>query len=543
MRRTRALGRFEIGVLVAALAVVLAACGGDTEAETTTTAGGETTTTTAPTTETTEAATTTTEAGPIASGTLTVGASNALITFDPHASQSGSQLQFIEPVFDKLIRDLPNGELTPGLATSWGWTNDERTELTLEIREGVTFHDGADLTADVVAANILRARDAAGPRGAGLAGITDAVATGPLTVIVSLEAPAPALPNDFANVVGMMISPNQLEGDAVERAPIGTGPWIYDAENSVVGEQYFYNLNPDYWDPSVQGVESIVVLELPDDDARINALLGGQIDMAIIRPNQVVQAEGAGLTVISSPERWYGLTLADRNGTVIPELGDVRVRQALNFAVDRQAIVDATQFGIGAPTVQIFPPGGMGHDPALEDFYTYDPDRARELLAEAGVTNLTLPTVTLAALSTPVEAIGEYLRDIGITLEIGILEPGTLGAAARSTENPTTMFAYGQPDPSLDVSGILLENAPYNPFKTVNPDIARLAEEGAAGDTFEERNAAYQEISRIVSEEAWFLPVYFGHVVAAHADRVRGASFHLSRGFAPVSYLGVTVDE
>jgi peptide/nickel transport system substrate-binding protein len=534
------LRRFEIGVLAAALALVVAACGGDT-AETTTTAGGDATTTTAGTTETTEA-TTTTEAGPMASGTLTVGASNALITFDPHASQSGSQLQFIEPVFDKLIRDLPNGELVPGLATSWEWTNDERTELTLEIREGVTFHDGEELTAEVVAANILRARDTAGPRGAGLAGITDAVATGPLTVVVSLEAPAPALPNDFANVVGMMISPSQLEGDDVERAPIGTGPWIYDADNSVVGERYIYNLNPDYWDPSVQGVETIVVLEMPDDDARINALLGGQIDMTVIRPNQVVQAEGAGLTVISSPERWYGLLLSDRNGTVIPELADVRVRQALNFAVDRQAIVDATQFGIGAPTVQIFPPGGMGHNPDIDDYYTYDPDRARELLTEAGVTDLTLPTVTLAPLSAPTEAVGEYLRDIGITLEIEVLEPGTLGAAARSTENPTAFFAYGQPDPSLDVSGVVLENAPYNPFRTVNPEIARLAEEGAAGDTFEERNAAYQQLSAILTEEAWFLPVYFGHVVAAHSDRVHGAAFHLARGFAPVSYLGITVD-
>lgn len=540
MKGTKPQGSIRFGVLVVMLALVVASCGGETTETTTDDGAAESTTTTAGT-PTESSTTSTTEPAPMASGTLTVGASNALITLDPHASQGGSQLQFIEPIFDKLIRDTPDGDLEPGLATSWEWDAD-RTALTMEIQEGVVFHDGESLTAEVVAANIIRARDTAGPRGAGLAPIEDVEATGPLTVVVHLTEPAPALLNDFSNVVGMMISPNQLEGDAVERTPMGTGPWIYDADNSVVGERYTYNLNPNYWDPSVQGVETIEVLEMPDDDARINALLDGQIDMAIVRANQVIQAEGAGLTIITNPERWYGLMLSDREGVLVPELADVRVRQALNYAVDRAAIVEATQFGIGQPTAQIFPPGKLGHVPELDDAYPYDPEKAQELLAEAGVTDLTLPTVTLGPLGTLSEAVGEYLRDIGVTLEIEILEPGTLGAASRSAENPAPTFAYGQPDPSLDVAALLLPDGPYNPFQYSNPEITRLAEEGASAATPEERDAAYQEISRIVVEEALFLPVYFGEVVAAYSPDLQGVNMHANRGFAPASYFGITID-
>src|SRR5690606_16028346 len=149
--------------------------------------------------------------------------------------------------------------------------------------------------------------------------------------------PAPAFPLEMSMVMGMMVSPDALDGD-LTRAPAGSGPWIWQADESQAGVVEVFELNPDYWDPSVQGVERIEVQAIADNNARVNALMAGDIDLASsVQANQVADLESAGMDVVNVAATLPFLVIVDREGATVPALADVRVRQAIGYAIDREA--------------------------------------------------------------------------------------------------------------------------------------------------------------------------------------------------------------
>ena len=189
--------------------------------------------------------------------------------------------------------------------------------------------------------------------------------------------------------------------------------------------------NPDYHDSAFQDAPPIAIRPLVNNRARLNALISGQIDLAEVRPAEAAPALARGFGISAHSNGWLGLTILDRAGELVPELGDARVRQAIGFAVDRQAIADTVFLGYARPAFQPMLPG-LGHDPSLEGFFSHDPDRARALLAEAGVDGFSFTVPVLPHNTALYEALQAYLRNVGIDMRIKVIEPGTIEAMART---------------------------------------------------------------------------------------------------------------
>lgn len=440
-------------------------------------------------------------------GVVRAAPSVSLITLDPH-NFIGGGLPWLTPVYETLFQQVFGGDETiqPMLAT--GYEIDGLT-VTITLRDDVTFTDGEPFDAAAVKANLERGQEiGVRPEFAPIEAVT---VIDDHTVEIALTKESPSFITDLATIPGMMISPAALDDPALDRNPVGTGPWVYDASESVEGEVHVYTINDMYWDPSAQGVERIEIYDIADQQARVNALKTGQIDHIVIDGTSAdeVDADGNLGLVQRGYGSSFGVPILDRAGTVVEAFGSQQVRQAMSLAIDREAFVDAVSFGRAIPTIQPAPPGHWAHNDEVHDTIDYDPDRARELMSEAGFPDgfaFTMPSIPGFAAS--IEVLGEFWRDIGIEVEVEALEPGTLAGRSRTTDFPATMLLWRTgSDMSLFVPTYLAEDATFNPFGvTPNPRVLELDAEGASSTDASERAPAYQELAAIVADE---LPVIY----------------------------------
>ncbi|MFE4503849.1 ABC transporter substrate-binding protein [Rhodococcus sp. NPDC056743] len=306
--------------------------------------------------------------------------------------------------------------IAPMVATEWDFSEDGR-EVVFTLRDGVTFTDGAVLDAAAVKSTLDHAKTAAGSTVATTFSMIDSVeVVDAKRVKVIANRPAADLPYVLAGVEASLISPKALDNPDLDVNPVGSGPYV--ATSVKVGDSATYERREGYWDPAAQLSKTITITGIVDDNARLNALRSGQIDLMISKIGQYPQSSslGTGYGFFSyPPAQLYTMTM----NTDSPEFSDVRVRQALNFAIDREGINSSLLSGqcqvAGQPIVE----GTDGHlsDPPFD--YTYDPDRARALLEEAGVNGLTFNTLLGAGLSPQDEiaaALQAQFADIGVTM-------------------------------------------------------------------------------------------------------------------------------
>ena len=200
--------------------------------------------------------------------------------FDPHRSTIGQDIRFFAPVYDRLVHFDANGDLVPGLATEWEFSEDG-LQFTMTLREGVVFHDGAPFDAERGEGQ-YRARPDAG-RLVGQFGPRrdhDDRDPDPTTVVFTLSAPNSMLPGMLSHRAGAMVSPTAFENPDLDRAPVGAGP--YRVTEYAEGSRIVYERFEDYWDPSVGGPDRIEVAVMPDSRTRLNALTSGEVDLAQI---------------------------------------------------------------------------------------------------------------------------------------------------------------------------------------------------------------------------------------------------------------------
>ena len=439
--------------------------------------------------------------------TLSIGALVDVASFDPSQSDVGHYMQYLQPAYDTLIRLDDQGQLQPMLATSWEYTDPGNTVLELRLREGVEFSDGTPLTADAVIASLKRFQASNGPRASALASVTDFDAVDDTTVRLTLSTPDPALTHNLALVAGMITNPAADAGLA--SMPAGTGPYVLDTDKTRRGDVYTFTRNGNYYDPEAFPFDEIDVRVLSDGTARLNAVKTGQVDSAFGIPSQLSEAEASGLTAVSAPGDWQGLFLIDRGGVTNPQLGDVRVRQAINYAIDGDALLDTIAFGQGAPTTQIFYPGTPAYDDALDDAYPFDSDKARALLAEAGYASgftLKMPSID-AFLPDVYPLVKQQLADVGITVEYDPLTPSAGLAPFLSGSYPAFVFSWGASQNWLDATLLLSANGTFNPFHVDDPTIADLMSKIAVASD-EQQAELYKQLSAHVVEQAWFDPFY-----------------------------------
>lgn len=418
----------------AALLATTSACGSEQDSgaqdQTTTTAaaqGGATTTTAPP--EVLEP-----------SGTLRIGEFAPVNSYDPARAQT-AQSTYLYPVYDTLLRQNSNYELIPHLATDWEALDSNTWRFFL--RDDVKFHDGTAFNADAVKANLDRQKTTEGnPNASVFAPMSEVTIVDTYTVDVSFTVPSPAFPLEMSMVMGMMASPASLEED-LTRSPAGSGAWIWSAADSQAGVVEVFELNPDYWAPELQGVERIEVHTIADNNARVNALLAGDIDIAsTVRDAQYAQAEQAGMNVLSVSAVLHFLLITDRTGDQFAPLGDPRVRQAIGYAIDRVGYVATVHAGLGDTVGGFYGPSiAEWHNPSLDLAFDYDLARARALLAEAGYPEgFTVRMPTMPPIATSVDAIAQMLGQIGVIVEQDQIPAGAIGGYVRGGDAAITWY-------------------------------------------------------------------------------------------------------
>ncbi|QFR01729.1 hypothetical protein F9278_42315 [Streptomyces phaeolivaceus] len=451
-------------------------------------------------------------------GKIAVGMPIDVTTFDPHKSLTGPFMQYLTPVYDTLIRRTSDAKLEPAVATSWKYTSTDRRTFELKLRSDVTFSDGTKLDAAAVKKNLEHAKADGGPFASSLASVSSVTAPDANTVDLKLSGAVPDLDFVLAGPLGMLVSPKSLTGDALNRTPAGSGPYTLSS-SSVPGQRYVYKARKDYWNAKAVGADSLELSVMPDNDARLNALRSGQIDMTVVFPQQAQTVKSAGLQLLSKPLNFLGLGLLDRAGTKAPQLGDVRVRQAMNYAVDRDALVKAVTFGYGTSWNQIFPPSSAGASDTAGKQYPYDLAKAKDLLAKAGYAKgFTLPVFSESRFSSYLEALDGQLRKVGIKLDIKLVQSG-LTQSWGTTDNPAPMFVYGVDDVYQAVKLFALKDSAYNPFKADSPAIRKNFEAAEAATDDAARDGAYQKISDEITDQAWFLVTHVQDSLYAVNDK------------------------
>ena len=422
-------------------------------------------------------------------------------------AEYGNRSPFFQAVFDTLLQKNGEGEIEPWLATEWEY-NEDNTVLTLTLRDDVEFTDGTPLDAEAVVASLERFRDGTSPQAATLAG-KEFAATDATTVTITQPAPDPSLVNLLSIAPGLIQAPSTFDDPDSATEPVGSGPYVLDTAASVTGTTYVYTANPDYWNPDAVKYDNLTINVIEDPTATLNALKAGEANGAkIVNNDTIPEIEASGWTIESNELDFQGLLLFDRAGTMAPELADVRVRQAINMAFDREALLDALQAGYGTVTEQVFPETSVGYDEALDSTYGYDPEAAKELLAEAGYPDgFTLDMMSTPAFQTTFDLVAQQLADIGIT--VNYTDPGTGNFITDmlAPKYPATWMALEQnPDWQL-INFMIAPDATFNPFHSQDPQVDEYIATIQTGMQ-EEAEQATKDLNAWIVENAWFAPFY-----------------------------------
>jgi peptide/nickel transport system substrate-binding protein len=478
------------------------------------------------------------EADPDATARFAV--ASGITRFDPHRATSGYDNTWLFPVYDRLIHMDPEGNPVPGLATSWEFGEDGRY-LDLTLRERVTFHDGSPFDANAVAANIERAKTVSGssvrPE---LAAIANVKILDSHRVRFQLHYADAALPLLLSDRAGMMVSPAAFDQPGLDRRGVGAGPFRHVEFRT--GNRSIYERFSGYWDPAAAGVQRLELILIANEVTRLNALRSGQIHGAGISPVQIDEARLASLNVQTRIGLEAVYLHLNRTRSKFP---DVRVRQAMNLAINRDAIVRALSLGYGEASVQPFPEGYMAYDPLTgRDYYRHDPARARKLLEDAGLGDgFSFELIVGSSIDAMplLEALQAQLGAVGIQVRPRMLEGAQIAERFLvAQESDAALGTWGgRPDPSQTLSLLFTPGALANPGGHTTPEVQRLADAARREIDPDKRHDLLQAATRQITSEALGLFVYLPSTTYAVRPEVAGMRVWIS-GSKP-EFRGVTI--
>lgn len=427
---------------------------------------------------------------------------------------------FLEPVFDSLIKRTGPDELEPGLATEWQLTDGAQT-LELTLREGVEFQDGTPFDAEAVKQNILSAKEPGASRAGELSLVTDVEVVDATHVRITMSAPNSAIIGVLAGEAGMMVSPASL--DAAEGEDVaGAGP--YELVSRTPGKLE-YRAWDGYWAADEVQNEGLDFVINNDVTTQLRALKSGEIDGMGLQASQKQEALDAGLEIVETPvsSLWQIAVNVSR-----PGLSDPRVRLAILHAIDRQAISDAVLAGTCVPTMQAYSTGFPGYNEDLaQENPAYDLARAEELMAEAGVTDLTVEMMTSTSTQQQEMAaiVQQQLAQIGIEVELNVLDYAQNLELTREGEYDLRfgLAVPQRPDPTQYVIDYYLEGGKSNPTGFELPGAADLVSSALSTDDAEQRGAALEEIGAMVYEAGPpIIPICTTTFHFAHREGISG---------------------
>lgn len=425
-------------------------------------------------------------AAPKAKPILTVGIIQAPLSLDPASGAAGPYTPILTAEYDPLVRINKHGNLTPVLATSWKWIGNTNTHFQITLRKGVHFADGSLLTADVVKSYFEYA--AKSPRMLNLIGgpIASMQTIGQYTIDFTLQNPNPLLAKDFAGNWGMIPSPAGIQSpaDLASGKAGGAGAYEIVPSETVTGSQYVFVPNPHYWQPKKQRYSKITVKIITSASSLLEAAQTGQVDAAYGVTTTAAAAEKSGLKVYFSFAGVNTIYITDRAGQSVKALGDVRVRQALNYAIDRVTINKALNGKFGVPTSNI--DLGGGYAKRFDNYWKYDPAKAKQLLTAAGYPNGF--TFGIVAVTDPndgsriLNAVAEYLSKVGVTMNIfqpavssDFIQASQAVGKYQADQLYTNVAGTGSSVLSTAYATFLAPSAALNIYKVDDPVLDRLA--------------------------------------------------------------------
>ncbi|MEN2739620.1 ABC transporter substrate-binding protein [Microbacterium sp. X-17] len=445
------------------------------------------------------------------SKTLTLSTPGPSLGFDPAESQPGYFEQYMQPVYDTLFRLNPKGEPTPNLATKWSYDK-SLTSLTIDLRTDVKFSDGSKLDANAVKESLEHTKSGTSTTATQLASVKSIHAASAEEVQITLSAPDPSLLANLGNQAGMIANPAGITAKTLKDTPAGSGPYTLDKAATTAGTTYTYVRNKTYWNTKDFPFDKVVLTVLADPTAVLNALRTKQIQGGTI--------DGVKDAAVAKASKFNTITWAngdlealyfyDKNGTIAPQLKDVRVRQAINYALNRAAIVKAEYGTLATPTEQMFAiskDNGI-YDPRLDSTYPYDPAKAKKLLADAGYPNgfsITMPDWAAVA-PAPLTEINQNLADVGIKVVPDTLPPDKLYASTLQGKYPMGWQPYDDNRPWDLIGYQLRPTSPWNPFHYEDPTVTDLISQiqVATGD---KQLALYKELNEYLVKTAWSAPI------------------------------------
>lgn len=464
---------------------------------------------------------------------LVVGLGTDFVMADPAVGTLGTDIPVLYVMYDRLF-DFKPEDLTPKamLATDWKWSDDKKT-LTMNLRQGVKFHDGTDFNADAVKKSIEYFK--ASGRNRDLDGLAKIEVLGPYTVALTMREVNSQLMGLLAERPGMILSPTALEkyGKDFAQNPVGTGPFKW--KQHVVGQGVFFEKFDGYWDKAALKLDTIEFRILRNATSAVAAVMTGQIDyLPSVDPvNIPAMKANPNVRVEIESTIGYGAFKLD---TSMEPIDKKEVRQALAWAMDRPAIARAVYGAVKADgTVLAVPRSYWPSTEAVQDSIKYDPNKARELLAKAGYKDGVKISVCInaqAGMPQPqlkvLDILKEQVKPAGITLDVQ-QTASTTGCTEIQNKKGAAMLLLmwtGRPDPAITYTQMLASNKlmPNSVFNLAKRDYGADELLVQLNSTFEqaEQKKIYDRLNALFVEEFPFMPLYSFVNVVAYRARLTG---------------------
>ena len=439
---------------------------------------------------------------------------------DPQKTTAYFSFEVLENVFDTLVEPDENLEMRPALAQSWSVSSDQLW-WNFHLRKGVTFQDGSPFTADDVVYSYRRIIDEKLANVDKFSAVTDVSAAGEDTVLIRVKQPTPNLLTNLGGFKGMaIVQRKNVESGQIASHPVGTGPFAFASQKS--GDSIILKANPNYWGgaPKVPGVTFRFISE---PSTALSALQAGEIDWTDSIPTQRVAQlkndDSIKLAVTPSNDYWY-LALNEAR----EPWKDARVRQAIAYAIDRKAIVQATSYGTATANQLAIPEGNPWYTPY--DTYRYDINKAKSLLGEAGASpeNLEmLVTSEYPETVTAAQVIADNLKPLGITVNIRTVDFATwLDEQNNGNFDMLMMGWLGNIDPDDFYYAQHHTDGSSNAQKFSNPDVDRLLDAGRVEVNQQARHDDYAKAATIIADQVSYIYLYNPSVIQAWTTNLSG---------------------
>lgn len=478
---------------------------------------------------------------------LIVGSESEIPSLDPHTINGTVGLRVTDALYETLLKEdlltetKSAAEVIPGLASRWDVSEDGIT-YTLTIREGVTFHDGTALTAQAVLNNFDRLLDKDSPLYSSVAAsnmtfltryISDVTADDK-TVAITLKSPFAELPRLLTDRRMAIISPAALEaeGENIGKAPVGTGP--FTVEKVSQGQQLEFTRNEDYWNGR-PGVAGIIFVTIQDPTTMATSLETGQIDAILFAgAEQVERLKGNSHLVVQYPDPANQYFI--RFNTQAAPTDNVKVRQALNYAIDRKAIA-ALLNDLVRPSSGAIPVGNEAWSESIKAPYAHSPEKAVELLKESGATlplelKITSPSSGpgFTAAKDVMSLVQQDLAAVDVNLRVDYVEFTSMVALESPGYKPESNGSFNAWNTGADTSFWLErmfgpDQIPPNGVNRgwyVNDNLRSIFQEGRQTVDADDRTALYRKAGEVITEDAPWLFMYQSRLPRIFSSKVQG---------------------